>query len=225
MVLEALGRAVGEDAPVGTAITAAGSAVGSPTMVPVERYTSPEFAARELEHVWPRVWQIACTVDHVSDPGDFFEYRVGPLSVLIVRTDSGELRAYQNVCRHRGNQLCTGAGSGLTELRCGYHRWSWDLQGRLREVPSRKGFGALRNDDYPLFAASVDAWGPLVFVNPDPDAMPLVEYLEGVPDDLAWIGFDDFRGEVLVTMPCTRTGRSWPTASARPITSRDCTAR
>ena len=201
MVLEALGRAVGEDAPVGTAITAAGSAGGSPTMVPVERYTAPEFAARELELMWPRVWQIACTVDHVSDPGDFFEYRVGPYSVLIVRTDDGALRAYQNVCRHRGNQLCTGSGSGLTELRCGYHRWSWDLEGRLREVPSRKGFGALRNEDFPLFAASVDTWGPLVFVNLDPDAMPLAEYLEGVPADLAWMGFDDFRGEVIVTMP------------------------
>ena len=201
MVLEALGRAAGEDAPVGTAITAAGSAVGSPTRVPVDRYTSPAFAARELEQVWPRVWQIACTVDHVSDPGDYFEYRVGPYSVVILRTADGALRAYQNVCRHRGNQLCTGSGSGLTELRCGYHRWTWDLEGRLREVPSRKGFGALRNDDFPLFAASVDTWGPLVFVNLDPDAMPLAEYLEGVPDDLAWIGFDDFRAEVLVTMP------------------------
>ena len=201
MVLEALGTARGEDAPVGTAITAAGSAHGSPTMVPAERYTSPDFAARELDRMWPRVWQVACTVDHVSDAGDYFEYRVGPFSVLIVRGDDGALRAYQNVCRHRGNQLCTGAGSGLTELRCGYHRWSWSLDGRLREVPSRKGFGALRNDDFPLFPASVDTWGPLVFVNLEPAASPLTEYLEAVPGDLEWMGFDDFRGEVLVSMP------------------------
>jgi len=200
MVLEALDRAVGEDAPVGTAITAAQKGQASPTMVPAARYTSPEFAAREIERMWPKVWQVACTVDHVSDPGDYFEYRVGPYSVLIVRDDDGTLRAYQNVCRHRGNALCTGAGKGLSELRCGYHRWSWDLRGRLREVPSRKGFGVLRNDDFPLFAASVDTWGPLVFVNLDPEAMPLLEYLEGAPADLEWIGFDDFRGEALVTM-------------------------
>ena len=68
-------------------------------------------------------------------------------------------------------------------------------------MPSRKGFGALRNDDYPLFAASVDTWGPLVFVNLDPDAMPLAEYLEAVPGDAAWLGIDDFRGEVMVTVP------------------------
>lgn len=201
MVLEALDRARGEDAPVGSAITAAVDGPGGPTRIPVERYTAPGFAALELERMWPRVWQIACTVDHVANPGDYYEYRVGPYSVLIVRTAEGLLRAYQNVCRHRGNLLCTGSGEGLTELRCGYHRWCWTLDGQLREVPSRKGFGALRNDDYPLFAVAVDTWGPLVFVNLDVDAVPLVEYLGGAVDDIAWIGFDDFRAEVLVTMP------------------------
>jgi phenylpropionate dioxygenase-like ring-hydroxylating dioxygenase large terminal subunit len=86
---------------------------------------------------------------------DYFEYRLGARSMLIVRDLDGELHAYQNVCRHRGNLLCTGSGHGLEELRCGYHRWCWGLDGRLREVPSRKGFGVLRNDDYPLFPASV----------------------------------------------------------------------
>jgi phenylpropionate dioxygenase-like ring-hydroxylating dioxygenase large terminal subunit len=201
MVLEVLNRARDEDAPVGTAITAVGGTRGTPTRVPVERYISPEFAARELADMWPRVWQIACTLDHVSDPGDYFEYRVGPYSVLVVRGDDGELRAFQNVCRHRGNLLCIGSGRGLTELRCGYHRWCWTLAGQLREVPSRKGFGRLRNEDYPLFPASVGTWGPLVFVNLDPAAMPLAEYLEAAPRDLDWIGFDDFRGQAIVTMP------------------------
>ena len=201
-MLEAIGKARSEDAPVGTAITAASTtAATEPTHIPKSRYLSPEFAALEMERMWPRVWQIACTVDHVSDPGDYFEYRIGPLSILIVRDLDGALRAYQNVCRHRGNLICTGSGHGLEELRCGYHRWCWGLDGRLREVPSRKGFGVMRNDDYPLFPASVDTFGPIVFVNPDPGAMPLAEYLEAVPDDGAWLGLDDFRGEVIVTVP------------------------
>jgi phenylpropionate dioxygenase-like ring-hydroxylating dioxygenase large terminal subunit len=190
-----------EHAPVGTAITAVAGEERAPTLVPKERYISPEFARLELERMWPRVWQIACTPDHVAEPGDFFEYRVGPYSVVIVRGDDGELRAFQNVCRHRGNSLCAGSGSGLTEIRCGYHKWAWDLKGRLREVPSRKGFGVLRNDEYPLFAAKVDTWGPLVFVNLDPDAMPLAEYLEAVPDDIAWVGLDEFRCAAAVTTP------------------------
>jgi choline monooxygenase len=201
MVIEALDQARSEDAPVGTAITGVAPAQAGPTHIPKSRYLSPEFAALEMQKMWPRVWQIACTVDHVSEPGDYFEYRIGHYSVLIVRDADGVLRAHQNVCRHRGNLICQGSGHGLTELRCGYHRWCWTLDGRLREVPSRKGFGALRNDDYPLFAASVDTWGPLVFVHLDPDPMPLGEYLEAVPGDIAWVGLDDFRGEAVVTVP------------------------
>src|ERR1700730_13566948 len=199
-----------DEAPVGSAITTMGSAEGSPTRIPVSRYTSPEFAALEAERLWPRVWQIACSVDHVARPGDFFEYRVGAFALLIVRGDDGELRAFQNVCRHRGNILCSGSGSGLSELRCGYHRWSWDLQGRLREVPSRRGFGLLRNEDFPLLAASVATWGPIVFVNLDPDAMPLPDYLEGVPDDIAWAGIDEFRCTASVVVPIEA---NWKTIS------------
>jgi phenylpropionate dioxygenase-like ring-hydroxylating dioxygenase large terminal subunit len=200
-VLAATGVAVNENAPIGSAITTVGSSKGSPTRVPVERYISPEFAQRELQKMWPRTWQIACSVDHVAEPGDYYEYRCGPYSVLIVRSDDGVLRAFQNVCRHRGNLICEGVGNGLTELRCGYHNWTWDLKGKLREVPSRKGFGALRNDEFPLYEARVDTWGPIVFVNLDLGAMPLMDYLEGVPDDIAWIGFDDYRCRAAVTVP------------------------
>lgn len=167
--------------------------IDAPVRVSTARYTSAGYAAREDELLWPHVWQLACTLDHVAAPGDFFEHRVGPLSVLVVRGDDGELRAFQNVCRHRGNPLCLGSGTGLTELRCGFHRWAWTLDGELREVPNRKGFGGLRNEDVPLFAAQVDMWGPLVFVNVDPGAGPLADWLEGVPDDIAWVGLDDFR--------------------------------
>jgi choline monooxygenase len=178
-----------------------GFGLARPSLVPKTRYTSPEFAAREQAQLWPRVWQLACSVDHVASTGDWYEHRAGPSSVLIVRGDDGALRAFQNVCRHRGNLLCEGAGEGLTQLQCPFHHWTWDLQGRLREVPSRKTFGALRNDDFPLVPVRVDAWGPLVFVNLDPDAMPLAEYLEGVPADTAWAGLDEFRCQVTARIP------------------------
>jgi choline monooxygenase len=164
-----------------------------PTRVPAERYISAAFARLEAERMWPKVWQVACTVDHVAEPGDYFEYRCGPYSVLIVRGDDGVLRAFQNVCRHRGNTLCAGSGSDLRELRCGYHGWTWDLSGDLKRVPNRKGFGAIRMSEFPLFAARVDTWERLVFVNLDADAMPLIDYLEAVPQDIAWCALSDFR--------------------------------
>ncbi|HEY4333495.1 MAG TPA: aromatic ring-hydroxylating dioxygenase subunit alpha [Ilumatobacteraceae bacterium] len=167
--------------------------IGSSTRVPVSRYTSPEFAAVEQERMWPRVWTVACTVDHVREPGDFFEYRFGRYSVVVVRDEASRLHAFQNVCLHRGNALCQGSGTGLSELRCPYHRWAWTLAGVLREVPSRKGFGALDTSELGLLPARVDTWGPLVFVNLDLGAEPLADYLEGVPADTAWADLDGFR--------------------------------
>lgn len=161
--------------------------------IPAHRYTSAEFADLELRRLWPRTWQLACCVDHVAAPGDWFEYRVGPFSVLIVRDGDGTLRAFQNACRHRGNSLCGGSGSGLAELKCGYHGWTWDLAGQLRRVPGRKGFGALKLSEFPLLPAQVDTWGPFVFVNLDVAAPGLDAYLEGVPADVSWARLEEFR--------------------------------
>jgi phenylpropionate dioxygenase-like ring-hydroxylating dioxygenase large terminal subunit len=171
-----------------------------PTLVPAERYYSAAFAQLEVDRMWPKVWQLACTVDHVAEPGDYFEYRCGPYSVLVVRGDDGTLRAFQNVCRHRGNSLCAGAGSDLRELRCGYHGWTWDLAGSLKRVPNRKGFGALPMAELPLFAVRVDIWERLVFVNLDSSAPPLADYLEAVPGDIAWLGLGDFRCYATMTV-------------------------
>ncbi len=181
-----------------------GDAIGTPpahpTLVPAERYYSPAFAALEAERMWPKVWQLACMLDHVAQPGDYFEYRCGPYSVLIVRDGGGVLRAFQNVCRHRGNSLCAGSGSGASELKCGYHGWTWDLAGALKRVPNRKGFGSLRMSDFPLIPARVDTWAGLVFVNLDLGAVSLPEYLEAVPDDIAWCHLEDFRCYATLTI-------------------------
>ena len=192
-----------DEAPVGGAIGKI-SAKRTPTEVPTYRYISPEFAALETDRMWPKVWQLACSVSHVANPGDYFVYNIGKLSVLIVRGDDGVIRAFQNVCRHRGNVLCTGAGEGLENIRCMYHRWSWTLDGKLREVPSRKGFGALRNDDFPLFPVAVDTWGPLVFINLDADCEPLADWLEVIPEICEWADFSDYTCayDLTVPLPC-----------------------
>ncbi len=186
-----------DDAPVGSTIE---TGPLGPARIPASRYTSTAWAALEAERLWPRTWQIAATRGQVAEAGDWVEYRCGTLSVLIVRGDDGELRAFQNVCLHRGNQLCEGEGTGADVIRCPYHRWAWNLRGELREIPSRKGFGPLRNEELPLVQASVDTWGELVFVNLDPEAEPLADFLEGVPDDVAWAGVDEYRMQAVLRL-------------------------
>ena len=172
----------------------------TPITIPVSRYLDPTFAELENERLWPRVWQFACSVHHVREPGDFYEYRLGPYSTLVVRGRDGVLRAFQNVCRHRGSQLCEGSGADLGEIRCPFHRWTWDLEGQLREVPSRREFG-VRNEDLPLIEVQVDTWGPMVFVNLDLDAEPLETFLSPVPDDSAWARLDEFECTASASVP------------------------
>ncbi len=94
----------------------------------------------------------------------------------------------------------------LTEIRCPFHRWTWDLTGKLREIPSRRIF-ELGATDLPLIPAQVDTWGPLVFVNLALDAEPLAEFLGAVPDDCAWARIDEMRCPTTTRSPARATGR------------------
>lgn len=175
-----------------------------PVRIAVERYVSPEWAAQEADRLWPRVWQLASTTDHLSKAGDFYEYICGKLSVLIVRTQCGDLRAYQNVCLHRGNELCSGSGTDLQEIRCSYHRWCWDLDGKLKEVPSRRAFGVLDEDEFGLIPVLVDTWGSLVFINLDLHAEPLIDFLSPIVEETKWLRPEEYATQAVVTiaLPC-----------------------
>ena len=173
---------------------------GTPRRVPADRYRSQAWHELEARRLWPRVWQIACTLDCVRAPGDFYEYRVGTLSILVVRGDDGELRAFQNVCRHRGSSLLHGTGSGLAEIRCPYHHWRYDLRGRLRAAAD-DGQGSAPSARIGLLPVQVGSWGGFVFVNADPEAEPLAEFLEPLPAELAWVRMEEYTCRWAFTLP------------------------
>jgi nitrite reductase/ring-hydroxylating ferredoxin subunit len=151
--------------------------------VPKERYTTRAFADLERDRMWSRVWQIACREEEVAAPGDFVEYEIGPETIAITRADDGELHAFHNACLHRGRRLVEGCGA-VKELRCPYHGWCYGLDGSLAAVPDRDEFTDLP-DDLALRNVQVGAWGGFVFVNLDPDAEPLAEFLDPLPALLA----------------------------------------
>ena len=84
--------------------------------IPFERYISEEFAKKENDHMWSRVWQWACHVDHIPEIGDYYVYDVGDLSAIIVRSEKDEIKAYYNSCLHRGTQLKPSGTSGISSL-------------------------------------------------------------------------------------------------------------
>lgn len=143
-----------------------------------ERYTSAEFARLENEKLWPKVWQAACRIEEVANPGDYCEYTIADQSILITRTTQGEIKALFNACQHRGMRLKEGRGS-CSEIRCMSHAWCWNLDGSLKEVIDPQDFdpAAVAPDELHLPECKVEVWAGFVFINMDPDAVPLKEYL------------------------------------------------
>jgi nitrite reductase/ring-hydroxylating ferredoxin subunit len=167
--------------------------VGEDNFLPKERYLSRTFLDLEYERLWPRVWQIACREEEVSDAGDFVEYTIGDQSIIVVRTDSGRLAAHHNACLHRGTRLATGAGTfGEDGIRCRYHAWRYDLDGRLVEVVDQHEFPAMP-EGLCLEAVRVDTWGGFVFVTFDPNAEPLLDYLDPIPQLLDGYHLEEMR--------------------------------
>jgi len=181
----------------------ASMSVGADGFVPKERYVSPAFLELEMERLWSRVWQIACREEEVAGPGDFVEYGIGDQSILVVRTDDGRLAAHHNACLHRGTRLATGSGCfGDDGIRCRYHAWRYDLGGRLIEVVDQHEFDALP-ENLCLTPVKVDTWGGFVFVNLDPNADPLLDYLDPIPQLLDAYHLDEmrFRGYQSTILP------------------------
>ena len=145
--------------------------------IPTARYTSAEFQALEVERMWKRTWQMACRVEDVAEPGAWVRYDIADQSYVVVRGDDGEIRAFANVCRHRGNQLKGSACGVHPELRCPYHLWSWSLDGSLKDIPDRDQFCELDDDEYALAQVGCDTWAGFVFVHPSRDAEPLSSFL------------------------------------------------
>ncbi len=152
------------------------------TRVPVERYTSRAFHDLEVEKLWKRVWQMACREEEIPEVGDYTVYEIADLSFLIVRTRPHEFKAFYNACLHRGRQLREFDGKRAAEFRCPFHGWAWEIDGTLKEVVCAWDFPDLKPEDYHLPEAKVGTWGGFVFINPDPEAAPLEEFLGTLPE-------------------------------------------
>jgi nitrite reductase/ring-hydroxylating ferredoxin subunit len=152
--------------------------------VPKERYTADEFAALEHERLWSRVWQIAARVEELADVGAFVEYEIGDATVVLVRGGDDRIRGFHNTCLHRGTRLARDAGRFDKCIRCPYHGWEYSLSGALTRVVDAEDFGEIPTG-LGLRPVRVDTYGGFVFVNLDPDAAPLLEFLDPLPDLLA----------------------------------------
>jgi phenylpropionate dioxygenase-like ring-hydroxylating dioxygenase large terminal subunit len=146
--------------------------------IDARRYTSERYAQAEAERLWPRVWQWACREEHIPEPGDHYLHEFVSQSVIIVRTDSGQIKAFINSCTHRGTKILSTEGVGYSNgFTCPFHGWSWSLDGVLEAVPGRWDFPHVSAASHSLREVRCETWGGFIFVNMDSDAQPLSHYL------------------------------------------------
>jgi phenylpropionate dioxygenase-like ring-hydroxylating dioxygenase large terminal subunit len=140
--------------------------------IPSGCYTDPAILGSERDRIFARTWQLVGREDQVASAGSYFTAEVAGEPVLVVRGTDGRVRALSNVCRHRAGPVAAGEGS-CGAFRCGYHGWSYALDGRLANTPEFDGVEEFDRASVRLPEFRLETWLGLVFVNLDPDAVPL----------------------------------------------------
>ncbi len=162
----------GSDWPPGWQVLEHGIRVG--------RYVDPAFLALEYEKLWPKVWQVAARVDEIPEVNDFTTYDIGDQSVFLVRVAEDDIRAYHNVCPHRGTALAEGCGNfEHGNIICPFHGWRWDVEGNNRYVLAREEFqgGKLQDSAIALKPLRCEIFAGFVFINFDPDGIPFHDFI------------------------------------------------
>jgi Rieske 2Fe-2S family protein len=157
--------------------------------LPARYYTDAELFRAELERFYYESWVCAGRSGQVANPGEYFLREVAGESIIITRDREQNVRAFYNVCRHRGTRLVTEpAGTFSGRIQCGYHGWTYGLDGKLIGAPHMdEGGGGFCREDYPLNKVQAAVWDGHIFINLDEASAPLENQLADLPDKfLPW---------------------------------------
>ena len=149
--------------------------------VDVQNYFDPAVFAKEVEHVWLKVWQWACREEDIPKANDVFIYENVGKSIVLVRQGDGSIKAFYNSCLHRGRTLIDSNGNRV-DLRCKYHGMAWTCAGKFKSNPIAWDFPQFERMDMSLPELKVDLWGGFVFINFDPDSPPLADSIGPLAD-------------------------------------------
>jgi phenylpropionate dioxygenase-like ring-hydroxylating dioxygenase large terminal subunit len=171
-----------------------------PVTIGVEAYISEDYARAERDRLWRKVWLQAGRIEDIPEVGNFITYEILDDSILIVRTAADRIRAFHNVCSHRGRRLVdTPAGQRNAcgkrkQFICGFHAWRYDLDGRCTHVLEKEDWkAALTEERTRLGEVKVDTWGGWLWINLDPYCEPLRDYLEPAASMLDPFQLQDMR--------------------------------
>jgi phenylpropionate dioxygenase-like ring-hydroxylating dioxygenase large terminal subunit len=179
-----------------------------PDFVPLDAYVSPKYVELERQKLWPKTWLLACREAEVEAVGQYVTFDIGLESILIVRSDESTVRAFYNVCQHRGRRLKDDyCGMTGKQVVCNFHGWRYRLDGELLHIVSADdwvGCSSFDPADLGLKPVKIDTWGGWIFVSMDPDIEPLLDYLAPIPAMTRPFEFEKLRigWHKVVVVPC-----------------------
>lgn len=151
------------------------------TTLPQRYYTDPEWFQREMAAIHSDMWLCAGRTQQIPKTGDYFLRRFANANIIIVRDEQGGIRAFHNVCRHRGTLLCSeDSGSFAARIQCPYHAWTYRLDGALVSAPHMDKVSGFTEAAYPLNSVAVEVWDGHVFINLSARPIPFSEHLAGL---------------------------------------------
>lgn len=153
--------------------------------LPAWTYSDPEYFQVEMARIMRPSWQVVCHANDIPNAGDWYTLDFLGESILVVRGDDGEVRAFANVCRHRAGPLALCNGRGARALTCKYHGWTYTLEGQLRSAPEMQGAKDFDVAGIRLPALRVAQWQGLVFVCADDAAPGFDEVYGGIAERIA----------------------------------------
>jgi len=159
--------------------------------LPAWVYNNADMTRLELERIVLPSWQIVCHVNSIPRSGDYVTLDVGADSVLVLRDRDGGIRAFHNVCRHRGARLLDGSGSCSSTITCPYHGWTYRQDGGLIGTPMRESFAGLDRSKHGLRPMRVDSAFGFVFVCLTGDPPPVSKIWGRLGEELAVYRFED----------------------------------
>ena len=157
--------------------------------IPSSWYTDARIAHLENDNVFARAWQAVARLDQLSSPGDYVTTTVAGEPIVIVRGSDAKLRAFFNVCRHHAMMVMNKACGRAQHLRCPYHGWTYSLEGELRGVTDFEGVCQFERKQNGLLPLQVETWDSFAFVNLDPQARSLRDFLGPLTELAQPLGF------------------------------------
>ncbi len=156
-----------------------------PRALPAWCYNHPQMTRLELERILEPSWQVVCHVSAIAKPGDFATFELGTNSVVVTRDAGGQIRAFHNVCRHRGSRLLEGTGHCAGHIVCPYHGWSYRLSGELSGVSERDSFPGLDRTEWGLKPVRAQVALGFVFISLAGDPPPVDQTWGALAEELA----------------------------------------